>query len=136
MDSRPNGERRFLPAERKAITHAFDLGQFRFYLTVGLYPDGSPGELFLKATDRGQVTGDASHGSFANGMCDAFGIAFSTALQYGAPIDHLCRRLAFMKFEPQEPLGSGPFGTIHSPMDYIARWLEKQFCTTAPSFPI
>ena len=135
MEEKVPGVRRFLPAERPAITHSFELGQFKFYLTVGLYPDGTPGEVFLKATDRGPVSGDANHGSFANGMCDAFSIAFSTALQYGAPIQHLCRRFAFMKFDPMEPLGAGALGTIHSPVDYVARWMERQFCKTTPSDP-
>lgn len=121
--------RKPLPEERQAITHRFELGEFTFYLTVGLYEDGMPGEVFLKATDRDRATGDASHGSFANGMCDAFAIAFSTALQHGAPLEAICNRLAYMKFAPSSPLGSGPLGTINSPVDYIARWLLQRFPT-------
>ncbi len=128
-------KRERLPAERNAVNHAFRIGDLKFYLTVGLYPDGRPGEIFLKVKplthdapldDLPGVEAGKGPGGFANGMCDAFGTMASLALQYGCPLEKMCEKLENMNFAPAQ-LGHGK-----SVMDYIAKWLMKRF----PSAPV
>lgn len=123
-------ERKRLPDERPAITHAFTIGTIKFYLTVGLYDNGQPGEIFLKAkplTDEAPlddlpgIEAGKGPGGFANGMCDAFGVMASLALQHGCPLSKLCAKLEHTNFAPAQ-MGKGK-----SVMDYIAKWLLKKF---------
>jgi ribonucleoside-diphosphate reductase alpha chain len=81
-------------------------------ITVGLYEDGTPGEIFLRV-DKG--------GDFTNGMCNAFAIAFSTALQHGAPLGVMVKRMRYMRF------GAEGIGEGTSLIDYLMRWLESKF---------
>ena len=123
-------ERKRLPDERPAVTHAFTIGTIKFYLTVGLFENGQPGEIFLTAK---QLTADAEiddlpgleagkgPGGFASGMCDAFGTMASLALQHGCPLSKLCEKLEHTNFAPAQ-IGKGK-----SVMDYIAKWLVKKF---------
>jgi hypothetical protein len=122
--------RKRLESERKAVNHAFRIGDLQFYVTVGLYPDGIPGEIFLRVKP---TTADVSiddlpgmeagrgPGGFASGMCDAFGTMASLALQYGCPLSKLCEKMEHMSFAPAQ-LGQGK-----SVMDYLAKWLMKKF---------
>ena len=83
--------RRRLPAERTAVTHKFDIAGHEGYITVGLYPDGQPGEIFLKM---------AKEGSTVSGLMDSFATTVSVALQYGVPLRDLVNKFAHVRFEP------------------------------------
>ncbi len=111
-------ERHRLPAERRAITHHFSVGGQEGYLTVGLYEDGLPGELFLKMS---------KEGSTVSGLMDSFATAVSLALQYGVPLSVLCRKFSHMRFEPSGWSGNPDIGYAKSIMDYIFRWLALRF---------
>jgi len=87
----PKPYRRRLPAERTAITHKFDVAGHEGYITVGLYPDGQPGEIFLKM---------AKEGSTISGLMDTFATTVSVALQYGVPLHDLVHKFAHVRFEP------------------------------------
>jgi ribonucleoside-diphosphate reductase alpha chain len=111
-------ERHRLPPERQAITHHFSVGGQEGYLTVGLYEDGMPGELFLKM---------AKEGSTVSGLMDSFATAVSLALQYGVPLPVLCQKFSHMRFEPSGWSGNPDIGYAKSIMDYIFRWLALRF---------
>jgi ribonucleoside-diphosphate reductase alpha chain len=83
--------RRRLPDERRAITHHFSIGGQEGYLTVGVYEDGSPGEIFVRM---------AKEGSTVSGLMDGFATVVSLALQHGVPLRILCGKLSHMRFEP------------------------------------
>ena len=83
--------RRHLPDERRALTHHFAVAGQEGYLTVGVYEDGRPGELFITM---------AKEGSTISGLMDAFATAVSLALQYGVPLEVLCSKFTHMRFEP------------------------------------
>jgi ribonucleoside-diphosphate reductase alpha chain len=110
--------RRRLPDERRAITHHFSIAGESGYLTVGIYEDGSPGEILVRM---------AKEGSAISGLMDSFGMAASLALQYGAPLSLLCDKFRHMRFEPSGWTGNPEIGYAKSLMDYIARWLELKF---------
>jgi ribonucleoside-diphosphate reductase alpha chain len=110
--------RRRLQDERRAITHHFSVGGQEGYLTVGLYEDGQPGELFLKM---------AKEGSTVSGLMDSFATAVSLALQYGVPLEILCAKFSHMRFEPSGWSGIAEIGYATSIMDYIFRWLRIRF---------
>jgi len=111
-------QRRRLQDTRRAITHHFSVGGQEGYLTVGLYEDGQPGELFLKM---------AKEGSTVSGLMDSFATAVSLALQYGVPLEILCTKFSHMRFEPSGWSGSAEIGFAKSIMDYIFRWLHMRF---------
>ncbi len=110
--------RRKLPAERTALTHKFNVGGHEGYITVGLYDDGTPGELFLTM---------AKEGSTVSGLMDAFATSVSMALQYGVPVQVLCDKFAHMRFEPSGYTGSSDIPYAKSLMDYIFRWMDLRF---------
>jgi len=110
--------RRKLPAERQALTHRFEIGGHEGYITVGLYEDGSPGEIFVKM---------AKEGSTVSGLTDSFAIAVSFALQYGVPLDFLVNKFAHMRFEPQGFTRNPEIPIAKSIVDYIFRWLGSRF---------
>jgi ribonucleoside-diphosphate reductase alpha chain len=110
--------RRRLPDERRAITHHFSFGGQEGYLTVGVYEDGSPGEIFVRM---------AKEGSTVSGLMDGFATVVSLALQHGVPLRILCGKLSHMRFEPSGWTGNSKIGFAKSIMDYIARWLELRF---------
>jgi ribonucleoside-diphosphate reductase alpha chain len=110
--------RRKLPAERRAITHKFDVAGHEGYLTVGMYDDGSPGEIFLVM---------AKEGSTVSGLMDAFATAISLALQYGVPLPALVDKFSHMRFEPSGFTKNPDIPVAKSIMDYIFRWLGKKF---------
>jgi ribonucleoside-diphosphate reductase alpha chain len=112
--------RRHLPDERRALTHHFSIAGQEGYLTVGVYEDGLPGEIFITM---------AKQGSTISGLMDAFATVVSLALQHGVPLRVLCEKLSHMRFEPSGWSGNPNIGYAKSLMDYIARWLELRFLT-------
>src|ERR1035438_7754707 len=116
--------RRHLPDERRALTHHFSIAGQEGYLTVGVYEDGLPGEIFITM---------AKQGSTIPGLMDAFATVVSLALQHGVPLRVLCNKLCHMRFEPSGWSGNPKIGYAKSLMDYIARWLELRFLTSDQS---
>src|SRR5271169_6298099 len=110
--------RRHLPDERRALTHHFSVGGQEGYLTVGVYDDGLPGEIFITM---------AKEGSTVSGLMDAFATVVSLALQHGVPLKVLCGKLSHMRFEPSGWSGNPQIGYAKSIMDYLFRWLELRF---------
>ena len=110
--------RRGLPTTRESVTHKFSVGNHEGYLTIGLHPDGRPGEIFLKM---------AKEGSTMSGMCQSFCRAFSLALQYGLPVEDAVARFKGMRFEPMGHTNNPEIPMAHSIVDYIARYLEINF---------
>ncbi len=107
-----------LPDERKAVTHHFQVGGHDGYVTVGLYPDGRPGEVFFRVT---------KEGSTVNGLMDSLGISMSMALQHGVPLKDLVRKLAHLRFEPAGATNNPKVRFAKSIPDYVARWLAIEF---------
>ena len=114
----PKPYRRRLPDERAAFTHKFNVAGHEGYLTVGLYEDGQPGEIFLKM---------AKEGSTISGLMDAFATAVSVALQYGVPLRDLVNKFAHVRFEPSGFTGNQEIPIAKSITDYIFRWLASKF---------
>jgi ribonucleoside-diphosphate reductase alpha chain len=110
--------RRKLPDERKAITHKFSIGGHEGYITVGMYDDGAPGEIFITM---------AKEGSTISGLMDAFATAVSFNLQYGVPLKFLVDKFAHVRFEPSGWTGNQQIPYAKSIMDYIFRWLGARF---------
>jgi ribonucleoside-diphosphate reductase alpha chain len=114
----PKPYRRKLPDERRAVTHKFSVGAHEGYLTVGLYEDGQPGEIFITM---------AKEGSTVSGLMDSFATAVSLALQYGVPLKVLCDKFSHMRFEPSGWTNNPEIRYAKSIMDYIFRWLAYKF---------
>jgi ribonucleoside-diphosphate reductase alpha chain len=110
--------RRKLPDERQAITHKFSVSGHEGYLTVGLYEDGQPGEIFVVM---------AKEGSTISGLMDAFATAISIALQYGVPLKTLVSKFSHTRFEPAGFTNNPQIPIAKSVMDYISRWLASKF---------
>ena len=110
--------RRKLPDERRAITHKFAVGAHEGYLTVGLYDEGPPGEIFITM---------AKEGSTVSGLMDSFATAVSLALQYGVPLKVLCDKFSHMRFEPSGWTNNLKIRFAKSIMDYIFRWMAYKF---------
>jgi ribonucleoside-diphosphate reductase alpha chain len=110
--------RRRLPDERHSLTHHFSIGGQEGYVTVGLYEDGAPGEMFIRM---------AKEGSTVSGLMDSFATAVSLALQYGVPLKVLCDKFSHTRFEPSGWSGNPKIGYAKSLMDYLFRWLELRF---------
>jgi ribonucleoside-diphosphate reductase alpha chain len=114
----PQPYRRKLVDERRAITHKFSVGGHEGYLTVGLYEDGLPGEVFITM---------AKEGSTVSGLMDSFATAISLALQYGVPLKVLCDKFSHSRFEPSGWTPNPDIRMAKSVMDYIFRWLAIKF---------
>jgi ribonucleoside-diphosphate reductase alpha chain len=110
--------RRHLPATRHSLTHKFNVGGHEGYITVGLFEDGHPGELFITM---------AKEGSTIGGLMDTIGTLTSLALQYGVPLDALVNKFTHMRFEPSGWTGNPDIPMAKSITDYIFRWLGIQF---------
>ncbi len=110
--------RRRLPAERTALTHKFEIAGHEGYITVGLYPDGQPGEIFLKM---------AKEGSTISGLMDTLATSVSLALQYGVPLKDVVNKFAHVRFEPSGFTGNPEIPIAKSLVDYIFRWLGSRF---------
>jgi len=114
----PAANRHRLPDERPAITHHFGVAGHEGYLTVGLYPNGQPGEIFIRM---------AKEGSTIAGLMECFGTVVSVSLQHGVPLRVLCDKLSHTRFEPSDWTGNAELGYAKSIMDYLFRWLELRF---------
>jgi ribonucleoside-diphosphate reductase alpha chain len=110
--------RRKLPDERRSITHKFTIGGHEGYITVGMYEDGAPGEIFIAM---------AKEGSTISGLMDSFATAISFNLQYGVPLKFLVDKFSHVRFEPSGFTGSPTIPYAKSIMDYIFRWLGAKF---------
>jgi hypothetical protein len=116
----PRAVRHRLPDERLSITHKFNVGGHEGYLTVGLYKDGMPGEIFITM---------AKEGSTVSGLMDSFACAVSIGLQHGVPLKLLVEKFAHTRFEPSGWSRNPDIGFAKSIMDYIFRWLQLRFLT-------
>src|SRR5690349_16150105 len=110
--------RRKLPDERRSITHKFDIAGHEGYLTVGLYEDGQPGELFVTM---------AKEGSTISGLMDAFATQTSYALQFGVPLKFMVDKFSHMRFEPSGVTKNREIPIAKSIVDYIFRWMASHF---------
>jgi ribonucleoside-diphosphate reductase alpha chain len=120
LNAPPRAVRHKLQEERASITHKFKVGDHEGYITVGLYPSGEPGELFITM---------AKEGSTVSGLMDSFALAVSIALQHGVPLKLFCEKFAHTRFEPSGWSGNPDIGYAKSIMDYIFRWLQLRFLT-------
>jgi len=118
QDLFPGTKRRKLPAERNSITHKFSVGGHEGYITVGMYEDGQPGEIFIKM---------AKEGSTLSGIMDAFALSVSISLQYGVPLRALVDKFVNSRFEPSGYTGNRKIHYAKSVVDYIGRWLGGKF---------
>ena len=110
--------RRKLPDERHAITHKFQIAGHEGYITVGMYEDGKPGEIFLVM---------AKEGSTISGLMDAFATSISMAMQYGVPLEALIEKFSHVRFEPSGFTKNPEIPYAKSITDYIFRWLASKF---------
>ncbi|MCG2687366.1 vitamin B12-dependent ribonucleotide reductase [Candidatus Parcubacteria bacterium] len=110
--------RRRLPDERRSITHRFSIASYKGYITVGLYNDGTPGELFITMSKQGSVI---------SGLMDAFATSISMALQYGVPLQVLVNKFVHMRFEPSGFTSNPNIRVAKSIVDYIFRWMALKF---------
>jgi ribonucleoside-diphosphate reductase alpha chain len=107
-----------LPLERQSLTHKFSIGGHEGYITVGLYEDGTPGEVFISM---------AKEGSTISGLMDSFATAISYALQYGVPLKFFVDKFSHVRFEPSGWTGNPQVPYAKSIMDYIFRWMGAKF---------
>ncbi len=110
--------RRRLPDTRRSITHKFNIAGHEGYLTVGLYEDGAPGELFITM---------AKEGSTIGGLMDSLGTATSVSLQYGVPVESLVKKFTHQRFEPAGMTTNRDIPFAKSLVDYIFRWMGMEF---------
>ncbi|MFW5702601.1 MAG: vitamin B12-dependent ribonucleotide reductase, partial [Candidatus Dojkabacteria bacterium] len=110
--------RRHMPDERRSITHKFDVGGHEGYVTVGLYEDGQPGELFITMN---------KEGSTLSGIVNAWAISISMNLQFGVPLEAIVRKFSHVRFEPSGMTANPEIPVAKSIVDYIARWLGIKF---------
>ena len=120
-------KRRKLPDERHSITHKFDIAGHEGYITVGLFDDGTPGEIFLTM---------AKEGSTISGFADAFAQAISYALQYGVPLQVLVDKFSHARFEPSGMTKNPEVRFAKSIVDYIFRWLATKFLSPEAQFHV
>src|SRR6202789_2158263 len=118
LNAPPRAVRHKLQEERASITHKFKVGDHEGYITVGLYPNGDPGELFVTM---------AKEGSTVSGLMDSFALAVSIALQHGVPLKLFCEKFAHTRFEPSGWTSNPDIGFAKSIMDYIFRLLQLRF---------
>jgi ribonucleoside-diphosphate reductase alpha chain len=117
--------RKRLPDERQSITHKFDIAGHEGYITVGLFEDGTPGELFLVM---------AKEGSTISGFADAFAQAISYALQFGVPLQVLVDKFSHARFEPSGMTRNPEIRFAKSIVDYIFRWMASKFLSREAQF--
>jgi ribonucleoside-diphosphate reductase alpha chain len=118
--------RRHLPDEREAVTHKFRVGEQEGYVTVGLFEDDSPGEVFITM---------AKEGSTARGLMDAVAMMTSISLQYGVSIEKLADKFENTRFEPHGMTNNPEIPVATSVLDYIFRWLRLRFAPHSASAP-
>jgi ribonucleoside-diphosphate reductase alpha chain len=120
LNAPPRATRHKLPDERFSVTHKFNIAGHEGYITVGVYPNGQPGEIFITI---------AKEGSTVSGLMDSFALAISMALQHGVPLKLLCDKFKHTRFEPSGWSTNPDIGFASSIMDYIFHWLEMRFLT-------
>ena len=125
LDAPPRAVRHKLQQERMSVTHKFNVGGHEGYIIVGLYPDGEPGEIFIKM---------AKEGSTVSGLMDSFALAVSISLQHGVPLKLFCEKFAHTRFEPSGWSSNPDIGFAKSIMDYIFRWLQMRFLSGQQQF--
>jgi ribonucleoside-diphosphate reductase alpha chain len=127
LDSRM---RRTMPDTRMSLTHKFEIAGHEGYITVGLYPDGQPGELFVQMSKEGSTIG---------GLMDTVATLTSIALQHGVPLEQMVKKFAYQRFEPSGFTSNPEIRTAYSISDYVFRWMGCQFIdgyrkATSPDF--
>jgi ribonucleoside-diphosphate reductase alpha chain len=125
LEAPPRALRHKLKEERMSITHKFNVGGHEGYIIVGLYPNGEPGEIFVKM---------AKEGSTVSGLMDSFALAVSVSLQHGVPLKLFCEKFAHTRFEPSGWSSNPDIGFAKSIMDYIFRWLQMRFLSGQQQF--
>jgi len=110
--------RKYMPDTRDSKTHKFEVAGHEGYITVGLYPDGQPGELFVQM---------AKEGSTIGGLMDSMGALTSMALQYGVPLERLVKKFAYQRFEPSGFTKNPDIRNAFSLTDYVFRWMGCEF---------
>lgn len=116
--SPPKPHRVRLPDERSAVTHKFSISGHEGYITVGMYPNGKPGEMFISM---------AKEGSVVSGLMDSFATSVSIMLQYGVPLQVLVNKFSHARFEPSGFTANRQIPIAKSVMDYIFRWMDLKF---------
>lgn len=111
-------KRHVMPTTRRSTTHKFAIAGHEGYLTIGLFEDGSPGEIFIKMS---------KEGSTLSGLIQGFCRAFSLALQYGLTIEDAVARFRGMRFDPMGPTSNPDIPEALSILDYVARYLELHY---------
>jgi ribonucleoside-diphosphate reductase alpha chain len=114
-------QRRKLPDERKSITHKFSIGGHEGYIIVGMYGEGTPGEVFIKM---------AKEGPTLSGFMDGLALSISVGLQYGVPLKAIVDKLTNTRFEPSGFTENPAIRYSSSVLDYIARWLGGKFISS------
>ena len=114
-------QREKMPAERASVTHKFSVGGHEGYITVGLYEDNRPGEVFIKMS---------KEGSTLSGVMDGLALTISIGLQYGVPLKAFVDKLLNTRFEPGGITANANIRFVSSVLDYIARWLGGRFIST------
>ena len=110
-------ERFRLPEERQSLTHKFRIAEFKGCLTIGFYPDGRIGEIFIEAEKQG---------STIRGMLGSFAKAISIGLQYGIPLEHFAHSFKYMRFTPEGYTDNKDIHNATSVTDYIFKYLERK----------
>jgi ribonucleoside-diphosphate reductase alpha chain len=123
----PKPSRRKMSDTRSSVTHKFSIEGHDGYITVGLYDDGTPGEIFLSM---------AKQGSTVSGLMEAFGRAISYALQYGVPLQDLVRNFSHMRFEPMGRTESRDIPVAQSIIDYVFRWLASRYMSPQEAYEV
>jgi ribonucleoside-diphosphate reductase alpha chain len=116
-----------MPDTRSSVTHKFSIEGHDGYITVGLYDDGMPGEIFLSM---------AKQGSTVSGLMEAFGRAISYALQYGVPLADLVRNFSHMRFEPMGRTENRDIPMAQSIIDYVFRWLAARYMSPHEAYEV
>jgi ribonucleoside-diphosphate reductase alpha chain len=116
--AKPASKRERLPDRRAAITHKFSVAGHEGYMTVGMFPDGRPGELFVQM---------AKEGSTVGGLMDTIGVLVSTNLQYGVPLEVMVSKLSNQRFEPSGSTHNRDIPFASSLVDYVMRWMGIEF---------
>jgi ribonucleoside-diphosphate reductase alpha chain len=114
----PKEERRRLPEDRVEVGRKFRVGDYEGYIHVGLYDDGSPGDIFVDI---------AKEGTTLAGLMNSFMISVSLGLQYGVPLEVYVSKFAHMRFEPSGTTNDADIRVAKSLVDYIFRWMGKKF---------
>jgi len=124
MSNETEHGRRTLPPTHESVTHKFSISGHEGYLTIGLFEDGTPGEIFIKMS---------KEGSTLSGLIQGFCRAFSLAIQYGLPLPDAVDRFRNMRFDPLGPTSNKKIPTATSILDYVAQYLDTEFLLSTSS---